>query len=202
MVLKLATGEFKGMTLASTDTARELRPTQAMVREAIINTLGSMFIAEELEFSDLQILDLFSGSGSMGFEFLSNGAQSICFVERDPKCQKLLRTNVKKMRAESRVRVASGALPKILQSGNFKPQSFNLVFFDPPFKFTVDEFLKNVRAVIDNKLLQDNGFMVLEYKNDLLAKALEEQFTGDLVLLKTKKYGGCTVAFAQKIFSK
>ncbi|MDD9898613.1 MAG: RsmD family RNA methyltransferase [Candidatus Melainabacteria bacterium] len=202
MVLKLATGEFKGMTLASTDTARELRPTQAMVREAIINTLSSIFMAEDLEFSGLQILDLFSGSGSMGFEFLSNGAQSICFVERDPKCQKLLRSNAKKMRAESKVKVCSGILPKILKSGNFSQESFNLVFFDPPFKFTVDQFLANVKAVLDNKLLQDNAFLVLEYKNDELAKALEEQFSEHLVLLKTKKYGGCTVVFARKIFSK
>ncbi len=195
MVLKIATGEFKGITLASTDTARELRPTQALVREAIINTLGSLGI----DFSELDILDLYSGTGSMGFEFLSNGANSVSFVERDPKCLKLLRTNSLKLKLVEQVNIVVGTLPAVLKAIKRKNpvKNFDLVFFDPPFKFTVEQFIETVEAVLENKLIKAEGLMLLEYKNMELAKVLEESFSEDLVILKTKKYGGCTVVFAQ-----
>lgn len=196
MVLKIATGQFKGITLASTDTARELRPTQAVVREAIINTLSSLGI----DFEELDILDLYSGTGSMGFEFLSNGASSVSFVERDPKCLKLLRTNSIKLKLVDQVNIVVGTLPGILKSIKRKNpvKHFDLVFFDPPFKFTVKQFIDTVKVVLENNLIKPEGLMLLEYKNMELVKVLEESFSEDLVILKTKKYGGCTVVFAQK----
>lgn len=196
MVLKIATGQFKGITLASTDTARELRPTQAVVREAIINTLGSLGI----DFSELDILDLYSGTGSMGYEFLSNGASSITFMERDPKCLKLLRTNSTKLKLVDQVNIVLGTLPGALKSIKRKNpvKNFDLVFFDPPFKFKVEQFTDTVKAVLENDLIKPEGLMLLEYKNMELAKVLEESFSEDLVILKTKKYGGCTVVFVQK----
>ena len=202
MALKIATGQFKGITLVSTDTARELRPTQAIVREAIINTLGSMGI----DFEELDILDLYSGTGSMGFEFLSNGANSITFVERDPKCQALLRTNTAKLKLKDRVSLLSGTLPGVLKALKRKNSTavkeFDLVFFDPPFKFTVDQFTETVKAVLEYQLIKTEGLMLLEYKNMELVKELEHSFSEDLVILKTKKYGDCTVVFAQKTIPK
>lgn len=198
MPLKIATGQFKGITLASTDTARELRPTQAKVREAIINILGSL----ELDFEKLDVLDLYSGTGSMGFEFLSNGAASITFVERDPKCQKLLRDNTTKLRLREKVLIVSGTLPGVLKTISKKKQptkNFNLVFYDPPFKFTVKQFIDTVQAVIDNQLIHESGLMVLEYKNLELANALRDGFSEDLAILKTKQYGDCTVVIARKL---
>jgi 16S rRNA (guanine(966)-N(2))-methyltransferase RsmD len=136
----------------------------------------------------------------MGFEFLSNGVRSLTFVERDPKCVKLLRTNSQKLNSDTQVRIQVGQLPKILRSiaKKSKPNAFDLVFFDPPFKLTVAQFMEVTQAVLDNQLLKEGGIMVLEYKNDELAKAIEEQLSADLTILKTKKYGGCTVAFASK----
>lgn len=197
MSLKIATGQFKGITLASTDTARELRPTQAKVREAIINILGSL----GLDFEQLKILDLYSGTGSMGFEFLSNGAEAITFVERDPKCQKLLRENAQKLKLKDKVSIISGTLPGVLKTIAKKNsiKNFDLVFYDPPFKFTVKQFTETVRSVIDNQLIQKSGLMVLEYKNLELASALSESFSQDLVILKTKQYGDCTVVIASKL---
>ena len=198
MALKIATGQFKGITLVSTDTARELRPTQAIVREAIINVLGSLGV----DFEDLDILDLYSGTGSMGFEFLSNGANSITFVERDPKCQALLRANMQKLKLKPKASLLSGTLPGVLKSLKRKNSTavkeYDLVFFDPPFKFTVEQFTETARAVLEYQLIKPEGLMLLEYKNMDLVKKLEDSFSEDLVILKTKKYGDCTVVFAQK----
>ena len=94
MVLKICTGDLRGKTLASTNNARELRPTQALLREAIINTCLSYF---DFDFSSMRVLDVFAGTGAVGFEFMSNAAGEINFIERDPKCVRLLKTNIKNL---------------------------------------------------------------------------------------------------------
>jgi 16S rRNA (guanine(966)-N(2))-methyltransferase RsmD len=201
MVLRIATGKFKGTVLVSSDTAKELRPTQALVREAIINTLRSMFASEDLDFADLDILDLYSGTGSMGFEFLSNEVQSLTFVERDPKCLKLLKANANKLGLNDQVSIQSGQLPNILRVLGKKSKTYDLIFFDPPFKFSVKEFMAVAKAVLDNKLVKPGGLMVLEYKNQELAKALADELSSELEIINLKKYGGCVVVFA-KVFLK
>jgi 16S rRNA (guanine(966)-N(2))-methyltransferase RsmD len=201
MVLRIATGKFKGAVLVSSDTAKELRPTQALVREAIINTLRSMFASEDLDFADLDILDLYSGTGSMGFEFLSNEVQSLTFVERDPKCLKLLKANANKLGLNDQVSIQSGQLPNILRVLGKKSKNYDLIFFDPPFKFSVKEFMAVAKAVLDNKLVKPGGLMVLEYKNQELAKALADELSSELEIINLKKYGGCVVVFA-KVFLK
>jgi 16S rRNA (guanine(966)-N(2))-methyltransferase RsmD len=201
MVLRIATGKFKGAVLVSSDTAKELRPTQALVREAIINTLRSMFASEDLDFADLDILDLYSGTGSMGFEFLSNEVQSLTFVERDPKCLKLLKANANKLGLNDQVSIQTGQLPNILRVLGKKSKNYDLIFFDPPFKFSVKEFMAVAKAVLDNKLVKPGGLMVLEYKNQELAKALADELSSELEIINLKKYGGCVVVFA-KVFLK
>jgi len=201
MVLRIATGKFKGAVLVSSDTAKELRPTQALVREAIINTLRSLFQANDQDFDELDVLDLYSGTGSMGFEFLSNGVQSLTFVERDPKCLKLLNANAKKLGLQEQVSIQTGQLPNILRVLAKKSKTFDLVFFDPPFKFSVKEFMAVAKAVLENKLVKPGGLMVLEYKNQELANALADELSSELEIINFKKYGGCVVVFA-KIFLK
>jgi 16S rRNA (guanine(966)-N(2))-methyltransferase RsmD len=202
MVLRIATGKFKGAVLVSSDTAKELRPTQALVREAIINTLRSMFASEDLDFADLDILDLYSGTGSMGFEFLSNEVQSLTFVERDPKCLKLLKANANKLGLNDQVSIQSGQLPNILRVLGKKSKTYDLIFFDPPFKFSVKEFMAVAKAVLDNKLVKPGGLMVLEYKNQELAKALADELSSELEIINLKKYGGCVVVFAKVVLKK
>jgi len=201
MVLRIATGKFKGAVLVSSDTAKELRPTQALVREAIINSLRSLFAANDQDFDELDVLDLYSGTGSMGFEFLSNGVQSLTFVERDPKCLKLLNANAQKLRLQEQVSIQTGQLPNILRVLAKKSKTFDLVFFDPPFKFSVKEFMAVAKAVLENKLVKPGGLMVLEYKNQDLANALADELSSELEIINFKKYGGCVVVFA-KIFLK
>lgn len=203
MVLRLATGRYKGKVLASSDTAKELRPTQAVVREAIISTMKSFFLKGEFadyeDFSDLEILDLYSGSGSMGFEFFSNGASFVNFVEYDPKCHRLLKENAAKLQAEDRIFVSKGKLPGILNKVKSYKKSFDLVFFDPPFKFSPDKYLDTLKSVLDLGLIKKSGILLLEYKNHELEKLIIERFPEDLELVKTKEYGDCIIHFVRRI---
>lgn len=203
MVLKLVTGQFKGAILASSDTAKELRPTQAIIRESIINILNSMFLKDEFDlyFGDLDVLDLYSGTGSMGYEFLSNGAEMVNFVEYDSKCIKLLESNAEKLKIAHKVKINRGRLPKILKKIKVlrSGKRFNCLFCDPPFKFSVEEFTTCVTKVFENELLEPGALIVLEYKNLDLAKLLEDSYSEDLVILKAKQYGDCSLVIARKL---
>ncbi len=203
MVLRLATGKYKGKVLSSSDTAKELRPTQAVVREAIINSMNSLFLAEKIKpyenFSDLEILDLYSGSGSMGYEFLSNGAKKVNFVDYDPKCLKLLRTNMESMKLQDRVEIYKGELPKLLKKIKLKKKNeIDLVFFDPPFKFDFDKYLETLSSVLDNELTKAKALFLMEYKTPELESQVLSGFSEQLEIIKTKKFGDCFVLLAQK----
>ena len=203
MALKLATGKYKGITLASTDAARELRPTQAIIREAIINILNSLFLADEFDydFGDLDVLDLYSGTGSMGYEFLSNGAEMVNFVDYDLKCIKLLDLNAKKLKVADKVKINRGKLPSVLKRIKElrADKPFNTLFCDPPFKFTVEMFTTTISRVFENEMLEKGSLIVLEYKNLDLAKLLEDSYSEHLVILKAKQYGDCSLVIAKKL---
>ncbi len=194
MVLRLVTGIHKGRVLSSSATAKELRPTQAVVREAIINVLKSHFLASDDSFQNYKLLDLYSGSGSMGFEFLSNNLASVCFVDYDPKCLKLLKENATILDLNLSVQILAGKLPSVLKK--LSPESFNMLFCDPPFKISVEDYLKTFQAVLDNNLLEQEALLIMEYKNKDLLKALEAGFSGKIEVFKTKTYGDCEIIFS------
>lgn len=203
MVLRLATGKFKGKVLSSSDTAKELRPTQAIVREAIINSFASLFMSENIDpyysFEDLEILDLYSGSGSMGFEFLSNGVKKVNFVDYDSKCIKLLKTNMLSMNFEDKVEIYRGEVPKVIKNLLARKKGqIDLVFFDPPFKFSVEKYLVSFKAILESELTCPKALFLMEYNSKELETQLLSGFSEKVEIVKSKNYGDCHVILAQK----
>jgi 16S rRNA (guanine966-N2)-methyltransferase len=99
-----------------------LRPTPDRVRETLFNWLG-----QTLE--GLRCLDLFAGSGALGFEAASRGAVSVTMVERDAAALRALRDNAALLNATQLVIVAGDGLEYVKTT----PQRFDIVFLDPPF---------------------------------------------------------------------
>jgi 16S rRNA (guanine966-N2)-methyltransferase len=103
-----------------------LRPTPNRIRETLFNWLIP-------ELAGAHCLDLFAGSGALGFEALSRYAQSVIFVEQSKHLVSYLKTQIKQFKAEDRAKVYQGQFP-FATSPAFKTQSlFNIVFLDPPF---------------------------------------------------------------------
>lgn len=197
MVLKLATGKFKGKILASSDIAKELRPTQAKVREAIINIITSLFLKSKgsvyKSFEALRVLDLFSGTGSMGFEFLSNGIKAMTYIEYDPKCIRLLKENSKKLNIQDKVKILKASLPGALK--RLRGQTYDLVFFDPPFKISPNDYYNCIEVLLEQNLVPEQGLLITEYKNFELEKLISSKAASRLDLMKSKDYGDCAVSF-------
>jgi len=105
------------------------------VKESVFNMLGAR-LAVPGQMPEVAVLDLFAGSGALGLEALSRGAQSVLFVERDRTALRTLQENIARLRVEVHCRVASEniwtwRLPRIAGG-------FGLIFCDPPFKEVQD----------------------------------------------------------------
>ena len=117
--MRVVAGEFKGRRLHTPRGART-RPTADRVREALFSMLGDV--------TGARVLDLYAGSGALGIEALSRGAESALFVERDRQALAVLRRNLEVVGAEAEVR-SQDALRFIAHPDGV----FDLVFCDPPY---------------------------------------------------------------------
>jgi 16S rRNA (guanine966-N2)-methyltransferase len=104
--------------------ARDLRPSPDAVRETLFNWLQS-------DLPGARCLDLFAGSGAIGFEAVSRGAASAVLVESDAAVARQLESSRRMLRAEDRVEVFHGPVKQFFRSG---VAGFDLVFMDPPFR--------------------------------------------------------------------
>ncbi len=119
--LRIIGGKFRRRLLAVPDHPG-LRPTPNRMRETLFNWLA-------FELADRRVLDLFAGTGALGLEALSRGAQDALFVEADAKVADTLRTNLQTLDAPGQV-ITRDALALL----NGSPQPFDIVFLDPPFR--------------------------------------------------------------------
>jgi 16S rRNA (guanine966-N2)-methyltransferase len=117
--VRVVAGDFKGRRLHSPRGART-RPTADRVREALFSMLGDV--------SGARVLDLYAGSGALGIEALSRGAESAVFVERDQQALAALRRNLEAVGADADVRRQD-----VLRFLARPAGKFDLVFCDPPY---------------------------------------------------------------------
>ncbi len=145
--MRVVAGRFRGRGLEAPP-GRTTRPITDRVKENLFNILGHRF-AEPGALPPLDVLDLFSGPGSLGIEALSRGARSCVFVERDRAALQALRTNLTTLGLQSETRiVAENAWtmrpPRrahaVADPATAAPQSagFGLVFLDPPYREATD----------------------------------------------------------------
>jgi 16S rRNA (guanine966-N2)-methyltransferase len=117
--VRVVAGEFRGRRLAAPRGART-RPTADRVREALFSMLGDV--------SGARVLDLYAGSGALGIEALSRGADSAVFVERDPRAVAAIERNLESLGVEQEV--LREDVVRFLRRG---AGTFDLVFCDPPY---------------------------------------------------------------------
>lgn len=126
-----------------------LRPTSALVREAVFNILGDRV-------EGARVLDLFAGTGALGIEALSRGAASTVFVETEPAACQAILDSLARTRLAENATVLRGRLPAALRS--LEP-SFDLILLDPPYGMEgVDETLASIAP-----LVAPGGLVVYEH---------------------------------------
>ncbi|WP_457659634.1 16S rRNA (guanine(966)-N(2))-methyltransferase RsmD [Sinorhizobium medicae] len=120
-------GEFRGRTLA-TPKSNDIRPTTDRTRESLFNILGHAY-PEVLD--GTRVLDLFAGTGAVGFEALSRGCRQVLFVEQGVEGRGLLRVNIEALGLQGRAKIFRRDATDLGPVGTMEP--FHLVFADPPY---------------------------------------------------------------------
>lgn len=129
--MRIVGGRFRGTHLAPVgagDPAAHLRPTADRVREAVFNILTGGAWGDPL--TGARVLDLFAGTGALGLEALSRGAERIAFVDDGAAARALLRRNIEILRAMGQTDVWRRDATRL---GDNRGPAYTLVFLDPPY---------------------------------------------------------------------
>lgn len=128
--MRIIGGKHKGTALASLgagDAAAHLRPTSDRTRESLFNLLAH---GDYPPLEGARVLDLFAGTGALGFEALSRGAAHVLFVDEGAKARALIRTNTDTLRAIGPTRLFRRDATRL---GENRDAPYDLIFIDPPY---------------------------------------------------------------------
>lgn len=157
--MRVISGSARGRTLHP-PVGNRIRPTADRVKEAVFSSLTSWFGS----FDGLIILDLFSGSGSLGIEALSRGAKSAVFVDSHPESLRLSRENLNLTGFEKMATLIQMDAVKALQHLSDRGMTFDIVLVDPPY--ADKDLADNVIRLLDELgLTEQNGVLVFETDN-------------------------------------
>lgn len=180
--MRIVAGKFRGRALAAPESAN-VRPTADRVREAVFNIVASR-IGPNL--TGLSVLDLFAGTGAMGIEALSRGAEGCVFVDSGVEARALLRENIQRFGVAGRARLLRRDATDLGAAGNLGP--FHLVFADPPYRRNLGEAA--LASAVSGGWLADDALAVLEEARDAVFVP-PEGFT----VLDERNYGDTKVSF-------
>lgn len=180
--MRVTGGKVKGTRL-KTLPRHSIRPTTSVVKQAIFSLLENSTTYWR------QVLDLFAGSGALGIEALSRGAEWVDFVDYRKNCCDLIRTNVEKIGEQERAHIYCCSVSKAL---TFLNRSYDIIFMDPPYSnFSANNLLVNLAK---SKLLVENSTIVLCHANRF---PLNSDYDG-LHLVKQRRYGDTFIFIYQK----
>jgi len=160
--VRIISGLWRGRKLPVHD-AEGLRPTTDRVKETLFN-----WIAQDVP--NARCLDLFAGSGGLGFECASRQAESVTMLEMNPQAFSQLKANINTLNASNIEAINTDSLAYLRQTGT----PYDVVFIDPPFrKGLLDEALLHLE---DNGWLANNAMIYIETEKELSLPELPESW--------------------------
>ena len=174
--MRIITGTAKGCKL-KTPAGVNTRPTSDRVKESLFSILGNDVLGQ-------RVLDIFAGTGSLGLEALSRGANKGVFV--DKATAEILQYNIEHTRLQDKAQILKGDVFAQLGSLAARGQKFDIVFCDPPYHQGLSQ--KALSTLDESPILEKDALVIIEHggdENDL-------PVTKNLKLIKNQKYGKIT----------
>ncbi len=188
--MKIITGKYRNRNIFM---PKDIRPTQNICRKAIFDILGH-------DWEGITFLELFAGSGAVGIEAISCGAQRVVMVEKSMYCIEVIDENIKKLGIEyGEVNfevVQADAFSFIKQSSRDK-DIYDIVFLDPPYGQGLAK--KALKTLCGYDILHPNSFIVVQCDKK---EDLSGDFEESLSLIKQKKYGASKLTIYQQKIDK
>ena len=168
--MRVISGKYKGKNLIGFD-IDGTRPTMDRVKESLFGIIQN-------KIKNSTVLDLFAGSGSLGIEAISNGANEAYFIDNNIELINIIKKNTSGMNDKIHIMKSdyNNAL-EILKNSNIK---FDIIFLDPPYKLNLINDCLN--KIVEYNLLNKDGIIVCEYEDEVISNL-------SLKLIKDKKYG-------------
>ena len=175
--MRIISGKYKGRRLVAPKNL-PVRPTTDMSKESLFNILNNYF-----NFSGLKILDLFSGTGNISYEFASRGAGSIVAVDADFGCVNFIKKTAKEFDMD--ITPLKSDVIKFLEKNK---GTYDIIFADPPYDMDQKHFEKILDLIFENELLDADGMLIVEHSKHT---SLEHKDNFSFA----KHYGGSVFSF-------
>ena len=178
--MRIISGKLKGRRLRAPKNL-PVRPTTDMAKEALFNIINNSYY-----FDSITVIDLFSGTGNISYEFASRGTQNIYAIDANYNCIKYISTTAKELDLE--INTFKSDVYKFIDKTSLQA---DIIFADPPYDFEVKKFLEIVDTVFTKNLLKEEGVLIIEHskQTDL---STHEKHSYD------KRYGGNVFSFFDK----
>ncbi|MCF7859290.1 MAG: 16S rRNA (guanine(966)-N(2))-methyltransferase RsmD [Candidatus Cloacimonetes bacterium] len=147
--MRIITGKFKKANIFTVP-GNTARPTTDYIKEVIFSVISSC--------ANQTVLDLYAGSGSLGFEAISRDAAFVDFIDFSDKSIKILKRNIEKLKCTTACRIHRKKVNAYLNSCE---KTFDLIFMDPPYNKNLVNI--TVEKIFDNSVLSNSGRLVIEH---------------------------------------
>ena len=154
--MQILTGIYKGRKIRSSS-SQAIRPCSSRVKKSIFDTL-----AARIDFEGISVLDLFAGFGSLGFEALSRGASSVCFVDQHVEALKAMKATALQLGVQEGVRIVNADVSAFLAHAT---GPFDLLFCDPPYSWP--DYDRLIERIFGSALLTEEGMLLVEHSTHL-----------------------------------
>ncbi len=167
--MRIDSGERKGFIIK---TPKNIRPTSSFIKKSIFDTLGNYILNKE-------VLEIFAGSGALGFEALSRGAKSCIFVDISRGSEKVILENIEFLKYKDRATFIRMDALKFLKNYNYK---FDIIISDPPYNYeNYSQLLK-----LSKERLKEEGMLILQLSSKTQIKTNDYKIYKDYIKGETR----------------
>lgn len=179
--MRIISGMHKGRKLTAPKTL-SARPTTDVAKEGLFNVLS-----HRVDLSEQLVLDLFSGTGNISFEFCSRGSKRVTVVEQDRQACGFIRKTAELLSLEN-LEIRCTKVESFLQS-TAKP--YDIVFMDPPYNIGVQGYATLIALVFDRNWIGEDGILIAEH-------ASKDTLSAVTYFSESRSYGSSSFSFFQK----
>ncbi len=183
--MRVSAGEKKGTKLKGPK-KRDIRPTTSIVKEFIFE-----FLREYIK--GKKVLDLFAGTGNLGIEAISRGAESVSFIDISRHSIHLINDNLKKTGFEKYANVFKTGVFSFISRAFKNKIKYDIVLTDPPFKYK--DLYKLCKSEKLYAIIQKGGYFIIEHHPEITKKSYYRGFE----LIKFKSFGGNKISIFKKV---
>lgn len=183
--MRIISGKARGTKLYTLE-GENTRPTLDRVKESLFNIL-------QIKLQEATVLDLFAGSGALGIESLSRGAEKSYFCDNNFEAIKIINKNLEKTKFENNATVLKMDYQKAIEK--IEKQSIDIIYIDPPY--ATDLAINATRKIIDSNILKQDGIILIETDDEeRILKELDK--IKNINIYDLRKYGRVKIIFLNR----